>query len=163
MSESTKRTEPRYPPKMVCTCDAANQCLYICMPENSKMLRMEASTNDVPLDTAKNQRVISVNCGSKIAKNALTHLDFERKLIISTWNPVGFVDTPNYAPFSPADVNRAASAHACQSSLEVGNWLDICGERVAYPCFGRRLLVSKLLFSLIANYFNLDLIQFRFV
>ena len=53
VSTRMKRTDPKYPPNIVCNCDEASHCRYICMPENSSTVRTEASTNDVPLDTAE--------------------------------------------------------------------------------------------------------------
>ena len=53
VSTRMKRTDHKYPPNIVCSCDEASHCLYICMPENINTVRTEASTNDVPLDTAE--------------------------------------------------------------------------------------------------------------
>lgn len=52
------RTDPKYPPRIVCTCDSANQVLYICIPENSRTANMEERINEVPLETAENKTIL---------------------------------------------------------------------------------------------------------
>lgn len=52
------RTDPKYPPRIVCSCDSANQVLYICIPEKSRTANMADRINEVPLDTAKNKIIL---------------------------------------------------------------------------------------------------------
>ena len=44
-----------YPPNIVQICDDARGALYICIPENTRTVKIDDNTNDTPLLTAEGQ------------------------------------------------------------------------------------------------------------